>query len=331
MKERAMPLTLSFACGRYDRTDPVLSGEVPVEGVELVGLTLSPAETFWRLTQSAEFDVAEMSLSGFIMRVARGDDSYVGLPVFTSRVFRHSGIVVRREVTDARELVGARVAVPEYHMTAVLFMRGLLGDEYGIKPSDITWVQAGQYTPGRIEREPLDLPADIRLEVDREHTVDELLAGGEVRAALSPYPSRLLGGEVIRRLYERPREAELDYYRRTGVYPIMHLLVLRRALYERHPWVATSLMKAFTEAKELCLARMAGVGGHPPVALPFFLHHLEEAREVFGADLWPYGLAANHTTLATACRYSYEQGLSGRVVDPAELFAPNTLLSTFRD
>jgi 4,5-dihydroxyphthalate decarboxylase len=324
-------LTLSFACGRYDRTDPIMNGEVPVEGVDLVGLPLSPAETFWRLTQSGEFDVAEMSLSGFIMRVARGDDSYVGLPVFTSRVFRHSGIVIRREIGGAAELAGARVAVPEYHMTAVLFMRGLLGDEFGIRPQDVTWVQAGQYTPGRIERETLDLPSDIRVEVDRDRTVDELLAAGDVQGALSPYTSRLLGGDTIRRLYERPREAERDYYRRTGVYPIMHLVVLRRDVYGRHPWVATSLTKSFTEAKALCLARMSGIGGHPPVALPFFLHHLEEARETFGADLWPYGLTANRATLETACRYSHEQGLSKRPVDPAELFAPNTLLSTYLD
>lgn len=326
-----MGLALSFACGRYDRTDAIMSGEVRVEGVDLVPLTLSPAETFWRLTQSDEFDLSEMSLSGFIMRIARGDDTYVGLPVFTSRVFRHNGIVLRNEVADAGDLVGGRVAVPEYHMTAVLFMRGLLGDEFGIRPQDVTWVQAGQYTPGRIEREKLDLPPDIHVEVVRDRTVDDMLASGEVRGALSPYTSAHLGGDAIRRLYPRPRDAELDYFRRTGVYPIMHLVVLRRDVYERHPWVATSLTKAFQEAKNLSLDRMSGIGGHSPVALPFFLHHLEEAREVFGEDLWPYGLEANRTTLETACRYSYEQGLSKRLVDPAELFAPNTLVPTYLD
>lgn len=325
-----MALSLSFACGRYDRTEPVLSGEVPVDGVELVGLRLHPAETFWRLTQGGEFDLSEMSLSGFIMRVARGDDAYVGLPVFTSRVFRHSGILLRRELAGAGELAGARVAVPEYHMTAVLFMRGLLGDEHGIAAKDVTWVQAGQYTAGRVEREPLTLPPEIRLEVERDRTVDQLLAHGDVQAALTPYPSRA-GEDVIRPLYPSPVEAELDYYRRTGVYPIMHLVVLRRAIYKRHPWVATSLVQAFTRAKELCLERMAGIGGHSPVALPFFLHRLAEARAVFGDDLWPYGLEANRTTLATACRYSYEQGLSGRLVDPAELFAPAALTPGFRD
>lgn len=326
-----MALTLSFACGRYDRTDPIMSGEVPVEGVDLVRLPMSPAETFWRLTQSGEFDLTEMSLSGFIMRVARGDDSYVGLPVYTSRVFRHSGIVVRPEITEPDALTGSRLAVPEYHMTAVLFMRGLLGDEFGIRPQDVTWVQAGQYAPGRIEREKLDLPPEIRVEVVRDRTVDELLASGAVQGALSPYTSRLLGEGPIRRLYPHPRKAELEYFQRTGVYPIMHLVVLRRDIYQRHPWVATSLMKAFQEAKQLCLARMSGVGGHSPVALPFFLHHLEEARAVFGDDLWPYGLDANRSTIQTACRYSFEQGLSKRLVEPAELFAPNTLIPTYLD
>jgi len=328
-----MALTLSFACGRYDRTEAIQTGEIQPDGIELANLILSPADTFWRISQGADFDVSEMSLSGFIMRIARGDDSYVGLPVFTSRVFRHSGIVVQRSLADPRDLVGARVAVPEYHMTAVLFMRGLIGDEFGIKPSDITWVQAGQYKPGRIEREKLTLPADIVVEVDREHTVDQLLASGAVSGALSPDTSRLLGtpDSPIRRLYEDPLAAEQESYGRTGVYPIMHLVVVRRRLFEQHPWIITSLLDAFTRAKDLCLERIEGLGGHPPVALPFFLHHLERAKATFGADLWPYGLEPNRTTIETACRYSFEQGLSPRLVDPTELFAPGSLRPAFVD
>lgn len=328
-----MALTLSFACGRYDRTEPLQTGEIRPDGIDLANLVLSPADTFWRLSQGADFDVSEMSLSGFIMRVARGDTSYVGLPVFTSRVFRHSGIVLRNEVQGAADLVGARVAVPEYHMTAVLFMRGLLGDEFGLKPSDITWVQAGQYTPGRIEREELHLPDGITVEVDRDNTVDGLLASGAVQGALSPYTSRLLDQPdgPIRRLYPQPRVAEMDYYTRTGIYPIMHLIVVRRSTYEQHPWIITSLLDAFTRAKDLCLERINGIGGHPPVALPFFLHHLEEARQTFGSDLWPYGLEPNRLTLQTACRYSFEQGLSARLVEPEELFAPGSLRPAYRD
>ncbi|OBI40458.1 hypothetical protein A5706_09275 [Mycobacterium sp. E796] len=317
-----MRLSLSFACDWYDRTEAIRSGEIRPDGIDLVPLTMTPTETFWRLTQCDEFDVAEMSLSGFIMRVARGDDRYVGLPVFTSRVFRHDGIILRREIESAHQLPGKRIAVPEYHMTAALFMRGLLFDEYGLDHRSITWVQAGHHTPGRIERESISIP-DVTIEVERERTIDEMLAEGSVAASLNPYGSALLGGSapIVRRLYPDPLAAEIEYFGRTGVYPIMHLVVVKRDLYERHPWVALNLYKAFVAAKDLCLERMKGIGGHSPVALPGFLHRLDDAREIYGADLWPYGLEANRTTLDTACRYSFQQGLSNRAVAPEELFA----------
>lgn len=317
-----MKLTLSFACDWYDRTEAIRSGEVRPDGIDLVPLTMTPTETFWRLTQCNEFDVAEMSLSGFIMRTARGDDRYVGLPVFTSRVFRHDGIILRREIESAEQLPGRRVAVPEYHMTAALFMRGLLLDEHGVDHRDITWVQAGHHTPGRIERESVSIP-DVTIEVERNRTIDEMLADGSVDASLNPYGSALLEdpGSVVHRLYPDPLAAETEYFGRTGIYPIMHLVVIKRDLYERHPWVALNLYKAFVTAKDLCLERMKGIGGHSPVALPGFLHRLDEGRKAYGDDLWPYGVEANKKTLQTACRYSFEQGLSSRLVAPEELFA----------
>lgn len=317
-----MKLTLSFACDWYDRTEAIRSGEIQPDGIDLVPLTMTPTETFWRLTQCHEFDVAEMSLSGFIMRTARGDDRYVGLPVFTSRVFRHDGIIVRREIESAHQLTGKRIAVPEYHMTAVLFMRGLLFDEFGVNHRKITWVQAGHHTPGRIEREPVSIP-DVTIEIERERTIDQMLGEGSVDASLNPYGSALLEAPapVVRRLYPDPLTAEADYFGRTGVYPIMHLVVVKRELYDRHPWVALNLYKAFVAAKDLCLERMKGIGGHSPVALPGFLHRLDEARKTYGHDLWPYGVEANRKTLETACRYSFQQGLSSRVVAPEELFA----------
>jgi 4,5-dihydroxyphthalate decarboxylase len=283
---------------------------------------MTPTETFWRLTQCHEFDVAEMSLSGFIMRTARGDDRYVGLPVFTSRVFRHDGIILRREIQSALQLPGKRVAVPEYHMTAALFMRGLLSDEHGVDHREITWVQAGHHTPGRIERESVSIP-DVTIEVEPNRIIDEMLRDGTVDASLNPYGSALLEEQasVVHRLYPDPSAAEIEYFARTGIYPIMHLVVIKRDLYERHPWVAVNLYKAVVTAKDLCLERMKGIGGHSPVALPGFLHRLDEARKAHGDDLWPYGVEANRVTLQTACRYSFEQGLSGRLVAPEELFA----------
>ncbi|OBH08199.1 hypothetical protein [Mycobacterium sp. E1747] len=317
-----MKLTLSFACDWYDRTEAIRSGEVRPVGIDLIPLTMTPTETFWRLTQCHEFDVAEMSLSGFIMRTARGDDRYVGLPVFTSRVFRHDGIILRKEIESAQQLPGKRVAVPEYHMTAALFMRGLLLDEYGVDHRDITWIQAGHHTPGRIERETVSIP-DVTIEVEPNRTIDEMLQDGSVDASLNPYGSSLLEKPYspVHRLYPDPLAAEIEYFGRTGIYPIMHLVVVKRELYERHPWVALNLYKAFVTAKDLCLERMKGIGGHSPVALPGFLHRLDEARKVHGDDLWPYGVEANRKTLQTACRYSFEQGLSSRLVVPEELFA----------
>lgn len=326
-------LVMSFACGRYDRMAAIHAGEIGPEGIRLVTMELSPADTFLRVARGAEFDIAEMSLSGHILHTARRDSKYVGLPVFTSRTFRHEGVIVRKEVGDLRELDGGRVAVPEYHMTAALFMRGLLADDLAFDHRSVTWVQAGQYSRGRVEREKLALPPEIRIERVADRTIDELLAAGEVQGALTPYRSALFTRDdcPIRTYFEDPRAAAEDWYRRTRVFPIMHLVVVRRSIVERHPWVATNLVQAFTAAKDLCMERMEGVGGHPPVALPFFLDQIAQARKLLGGDLWPYGVEANRTTLEAACRYSYEQGLSDRQVSVEELFAPQVVAPPYVD
>jgi 4,5-dihydroxyphthalate decarboxylase len=330
-----MPLNLSFSCSRYDRIAPLVNGDVRVEGVELTYLPLEPEEGFWRHTQHAEFDLCEMSLSGHMMRVARGDDRFVGLPVFTSRVFRHRNIVVRRALgqVEPKELAGMTLAVPEYHMTAALFMKGLLEDEYGVRAKDVNWVQAGQFRAGRVEREELHLPAEISLRVERDKTIEQMLESGEVDGACTPYTPRLLDDPdgPVRRLFEDPMAVEIDYYQRTGVYPIMHLLVLRRSLYERHPWLARSLVKGFSEAKQACMDWLPGVGGHLAVSVPFFNFYLEQTRELFGEDWWPYGVSDNRETLEAATRHSHAQGLSSRKLDIEELFAPHALDETISE
>jgi 4,5-dihydroxyphthalate decarboxylase len=330
-----MSLNLSFSCSRYDRVAPLVNAEVQVEGVELTFLPLEPEEGFWRHTQHAEFDLCEMSLSGHMMRVARGDDRFVGLPVFTSRVFRHRNIVVRRALgpVEPKQLAGMTLAVPEYHMTAALFMKGLLEDEYGVHARDVNWVQAGQFKAGRVEREELNLPADISLRVERGKTIEEMLETGEVDGACTPYTPRRLDDPdgPVRRLFEDPMAAELDYYQRTGIFPIMHLLVLRRSLYERHPWLAHSLIKGFTEAKQACLDWLPGVGGHLAVSVPFFNYYLDQTRAQFGNDWWPYGVSRNQGTLDAATRYSYAQGLSSRKLEVEELFAPHALDETISE
>lgn len=327
-------LDLTFACWDYDRTQALRDGSVRPDGINLRYLSMTPAETFWRQVRHAEFDVCESSISGHIMRVARGDESYVAIPAFTSRVFRHGHIWLRAAAGIERpeDLKGRRVGLPEYHMSAALFSRGLLADEFGIGASDITWVQAGAFAPGREERERLELPPEIEVIVDREHTLDELIASGGVDALLSAYTPTdfAAGAPTVTRLFPDPMSAALEYYQRTGVYPIMHLVLVRREIADRYPWVLRNLFDAFVEAKDRCLARMGGYGGHSLDALPFYIDHVEQARRAFGPDLWPYGVEANRATLEAAVRYSYEQGLSPRPIDVDELF-PASVLDRYVD
>lgn len=328
-------LRLSIACWDYDRVATLISGEVVPAGIDPTWITLPPGDTFWRQTQRMEFDVSEMSLSGLIMRIAKGDDRLVAIPVFPSRVFRHAHLFIRTGsgVARVQDLAGHRMAVPEYHMTAALFGRGLLSDEFGLKASDVEWVQAGQYTPGRREREELDLSPSIRLVRDSTQTIEGMLADGLVDGAVTPYTPRGLSGETptVRRVYADPATASMEYFARTGIFPIMHVIAIRRSLLEREPWIAENLMVAFEEAKAACYRRLEGLGGHSLVSLPLFIERLDEVRQVFGEDFWPYGIEPNLPTLNAATRYSYEQGLAKRVVEPSELFAPSVQSWRFHD
>lgn len=322
------PLEITVACGDYDRTAPLANGEVPVEGVRLRWLRTPPAQTFWRMIRHGDFDVSEMSLSAHIMGLASGDWPFVGIPVFPSRVFRHSYIYVheRSGIERPEDLKGRRVGVPEYHMTAALFIRGLLSDEYGVRAGDVRWVQGGQHQAGRKERMELSLPDSIDLTIEEGRTIDEMLLEGDLDAVTTAYvpDSYASGAPGVRRLFERPREVELDYFKRTGIFPIMHLVAIKRDLYERNPWLAKNLTDAFVEAKRLCMESLSGQGASPS-CLPFFQYDYEDTVESFGQDFWPYGLEANRAVLEAAARYSEEQGLSSRRVSPEELFAPNSL------
>lgn len=324
-----MVIELSFACGTYDRVAPLVQGQVGVEGVELHFLPIDPVETFWRHSLSSEFDVCEGSLSGHILRTSRGDDRYLALPVFTSRAFRHRGIVVRADsgIEHGANLKGATIGLPEYHITASLTMKGLLADEFGVSARDVNWVQAGHFQPGRQERETLALPPDINLRVEKEKTLDTMLASGELQGLLSLYYLRNADMEDsrVRPLYAEPRKAEEDYYERTGIFPIMHVVLVRRELCDKHPWLPRSLVKGFEAAKRMCLSRFAGVGGHSPVSFPFFYDYIDETVARFGQDWWPYGVQRNREALSAATRWSFDQGLAERLLEPEELFPKSTL------
>jgi 4,5-dihydroxyphthalate decarboxylase len=290
-------------------------------------------DTFWRMLRHEEFDASEMSLSSFLMAKAQGKPDFVALPVFLSRVFRHSSIYVNADAGVERpaDLRGKVVGVPEYQMTAALWIRGILQHEYGVAPHEMRWRNGGLEEPGREEKLPLYLPPNLELEwIGPERTLGAMLLAGEIAAVVTARPPAAFvrRDPRVRRLFPDYKRVEIEYYRKTGIFPPMHLVVLKRRLYEDHPWVATSLYQALCEAKAYCgLHNM--FDGHLRYALPTLHAAVEEAAEAFGeADMWPYGVDANRHTIETALQYSYEQGLTPRRLALEELFAPNVLDSS---
>jgi 4,5-dihydroxyphthalate decarboxylase len=316
------PLVVSLACGDYDRVRPILDGRVGVEGADVVPVTVMPAsELFWRMLRHEEFDVGELSLSNHIMAVSRGDDRFVGIPVFPHRSFRHSALWVRADSPLERleDLAGRRVGIPEYSMTMLLFVRGLLAHEHGVRPTDVTWVRA------RPERVEYDIPS-VRIEdAPAGETLDRLLLDGRIDALVSTRvpTAGLARGAVFRRLVSDPKGEEEAYFRRTGIFPIMHLIVIRRAVYTAHRWLAVNLVTAFERSKALAYERL--LESQPSCSLPWLGLDLEREWGVFGGDPFPYGVGPNLATLTAATSWSYEQGLSARPVAVEELFAPETV------
>jgi 4,5-dihydroxyphthalate decarboxylase len=323
---------LQLTYGGYvylDRTRALQTGQVQPKGVDLNVQVVEISELFRRTAQHAEFDIAEMSLSTYLMMLGQGDERLIGIPVFLSRAFRHSMVFVNAGagIDEPSDLRGKRVGTPEYQMTAGLWIRGFLQHDYGVKPSDLEWWYGGSDEPGYAERRHHDAPPGVRLErIPAGKTLSGMLDAGELDAmitAAKPAPFRN-GSPNVRRLFADPYAVERDYFRRTGLFPIMHLVVLRRELYEANRWLAASILDAFIESKRLGLERLRLVGALP-VAVPWLAAAMEEVDELFGGDAFPYGFEQNRTALEAATTYSYEQGLTPRRFEPAELFAPETL------
>jgi 4,5-dihydroxyphthalate decarboxylase len=319
-------LQLSLAIGDYDRTRPLTDGTVAIDGVDPIYMTLAPEEMFFRAFRHREFDVAELSLSSQTVKVAGGDNAYIAVPVFLSRAFRHTSIYVRTDrIRKPEDLAGKRVGVPEYQLTAIVWARALLQDDHGIKPSDVTWVRGGIDEPGRPEKIALALPANIRLESapEGEH-LSGMLDRGEIDAFISPRPPSCAGrNSDVGWLFADPMSVAKDYYRRTRIFPIMHVLGVRRDRAEAHPWLPAALLKAFRCAKTIALDRLADTSA-PKVTLPFVEDQLAAARDLLGEDFWSYGVAPNRHTLETFLRHHHGQGLSSRLVTVDELFHPST-------
>ena len=325
-------LRLSFACWNYDRTRALLDGSVRPDGIDLNYLCLPVEETFFRMARHREFDVAEMSFSSYCVSLNKPDRPFVALPVYPSRFFRHSCIYVNASsgIREPKDLIGKRIASPEYQMTAPVWIRGILQDHYGVPVTNADsepYRFGGEEEPGRIEKLKLDLPPDIKLQaIGPTQTLSQMLADGDIDALYTARaPSSFTRGDGrVRRLFENYAEIERAYWRDTGIFPIMHVMVMRREIYEANRWIAQSLTKAFYAAQQMAYDDLAETAALKSM-LPWLVAHVEEARREMGADWWPYGLEPNRKALETFTRYHFEQGLSKRQLGLDELFAPESL------
>ena len=322
-------LPITIACGNYDRTKAIIDGRVRVEGCDINYLPLYPEEIFHRTFVFQEFDVAEISFSSYIRTVAAGTSEYIGIPAFVSRLFRHSGIYVRADagINKPEDLRGKRIGLPEYQITAVVWMRGMLQHEYGVQPKEVQWRSGGQEQPGRGERTPLKPIPGLDLKaIPDDKTLVGMLRDGELDALFTARaPSSFLAGEPhIGRLFPDTRAAEIAYYKKTGLFPIMHLVGIKKSLVKEHPWLATSLYKAFLEAKTLAMIDLLDVNALM-VTLPWLSAETHATQAVMGNDFWRYGVDESRHEIDALCQYLHEQGLTDRRVSVEELFVPATM------
>jgi 4,5-dihydroxyphthalate decarboxylase len=321
-----------MACWDYDRTQALADGRIRPEGVDLTYLSLPVEETFYRMMRHREFDVAEMSLSSYVISLFHGSP-FVAIPVFPSRSVRHNGIYVNSAsgIEKPEDLAGKVVGIAEYQLTANVWIRGILADQYGVPTDSVRYRTGGLHDPGRVEKAVVDIPGNVEVRpIDAGTSLSDLLVKGEIDALYSPRSPRpfLERDDRVRWLFADPRAEEEAYYRSTGIFPIMHTVVLRRDLYEQRPWLAQSLYKAFVAAKAAAEERLAETAA-PFSMIPWSYAEFERARRLMGDDFWPYGVPDNEETLSTFLRYSHDQGLAQRLLRPQELFAPETL-DTFK-
>ena len=319
-------LRLTLACNDYDRTRALIDGSVKATGIDLDITRLKPRELFPRMLDHQEFDVAELSLASYATLVARGASPFVAIPVMLSKLFRHSCIYVRRGsgIERPKDLKGKRVGTTQYGATAVVYIKGLLQDEYGIRPEDLRWFIGGLSTPTEPPLVPLNLPGNIQLEfLPRGQTLEALFEDGKLDALFAILLPQifLAGSPQIARLFPNHRDVEEDYYRRTNILPIMHTVVIKKGVYDAHPFVAQSLYRAFTAARDRALEPLYDTDALM-VSLPFLIDHIEHSRRVFGDDFWAYGIEPNRPSLDALCRYVDEQGLGPRRITPEDLFVP---------
>jgi 4,5-dihydroxyphthalate decarboxylase len=321
-------LQLSVAIGDYDRMRPLVDGLVQIDSVDAQFMLLDPEEIFFRAFRHADFDVCELSLSSYSVKTAAGTSPYIAVPVFPSRAFRHTSVYVRTDrIKSPADLKGRRIGVPEYQLTANIWVRLFLEEDYGIRPSDITWVRGGYEHPGRIEKISLNLPDDVKVENARaDATISDLLASGEIDAVIGPRAPSCFdrGHPHVGYLFTDPQATATEWYRRTRLFPIMHTLGIRRTLVEKHSWLPVAIYKAFERSKAVALAKLSDTSA-TKVTLPFVEEQLGAARRLMGEDFWSYGLESNREVLRRFLERHHAEGLSSRLLSPEELFHASAL------
>ncbi len=319
-------LKIKMAMWDYDRVRPILDGRVKVRGCEIEFITLPPEECFYRAYELLEFDVSEIGFVPYIIAKSRGLNPYTALPVFLSRMFRHSAIYIRNDrlIKKPNDLAGKTIGVVEYQMSAGMWCRGMLNDIYGIELTGLNWRQGGVNVVGRKEKFPLNLSDDFPLEpIPEGKTLSSMLENGELDAVISPeVPNCFNNGRGnIQRLFPDFAAVEREYYAQTGHFPIMHALGVRNDILHEHPWLPAELYRSFSEAKRLSDIDLFELRALK-IGLPWIASHAHETVSIMGADFWAYGIESNRHTLEATVRYAHEQGLSLGRMEVDELFAP---------
>jgi 4,5-dihydroxyphthalate decarboxylase len=325
-------IQLSMAIGNYDHVGDLVNGRVRPEGIDLTPMDLPIEEIFFRMFSFAEWDISEFSMAKYVSLVGTGTAPFRAIPVFPSRVFRQSAIYIATgaSIREPKDLAGRRIGVPEWTQTAGIYARAFLQHQCGLSLADIHWVQAGVNQPGRTEKVELSLPDGVKIERVSDRSLNEMLLAGDLDGIISARePASFQDGDPrIARLWPDYRPVEESYYRETGVFPIMHVIVIKNETLSRHPWVAMNLLRAFDEAKTNSLRRLSSIV-NSPVAIPWSRQAYQRAQEVLGDDFWPYGIAPNRQTLDAFLQYCYEQGATQRRVAVEELF-PREVSKVFK-
>jgi len=322
-------IPVRIASGNYDRIQAIKTGDVGIEGCRVDYVNLAPPETFRRLFEDQEFDVAEMSFSTYLLTRTQFPFPYTAVPVFLSRVFPHSSIYIRtdRGINGPEDLKGRLIGLPNYHFTRGLCVRGMLSDEYGLANEDVRWRIGGIDTPGGLQYMQIDPPPGIEAEqIPAGQTLGAMLAAGAIDAIITYRDPQVFTDKVphVGRLFPKFRAAEQAYFKKTGIFPIMHVVGIRDALLAEHPWITANLMTAFEAAKQLAMPPLTDLDALA-VTLPWLVAEAEDTIALMGADFWPYGIAKNRAAITAQTRWSVEQGITSRQLQLEEIFVPSTL------